>query len=581
MIAASDSGRASRVRHAARWAGALLLLMAITLLATIERKSITNDETIHIPAGYYHLVAGDFHVNNEHPPLAKMWSAIPLLLLQPQEPPAVDVNATTSQQLGFSILSRFWLDNEGLFERISFWTRVPMIALTVALGSLIFATARRGFNDRAALFAVALFATEPTVLAHGRTVHTDVPAAFVYLGFFSTLSWYLGRPGLRRAALLGLTGGVALVTKYSLIALVVPVIGGVIAVRLWQTRDATARRRVAGHAGVVTALALLVVNLAYWFQRPPLDPGDVQWVASQTPVFFGAIMQGISWLSWIVPTYFLFGFYNVAIHNYYGHSAFLLGRFSDSGWWWYFPAAFALKTSLPFLGLTIGTLAWALWAASRQHHRAARILIGPCLLYVGLAMTANINIGVRHLLPAYPFLFILGGALLDRLLGATRFVLAARTAVAVTLLWAGLEAVRAYPDYMTYMNQLAWREPRYQYLSDSNTEWGDEVKELADYLKARGQTRVRAALLGGWLTLARYGVGFVDLFDRPPGEIPETAYVAIGASFLNGSTVPGGGPGSGRDTSETRINYFAEYRRKAPEAVFAHSIYLYRGDARE
>jgi 4-amino-4-deoxy-L-arabinose transferase-like glycosyltransferase len=569
------------MRHAEWWAGALLLLMAITLLATTERKSITNDETIHIPAGYYHLVAGDFQLNNEHPPLAKMWSAIPLLFLQPQEPPAADVNATTSGQLGFSVLSRFWLDNERLFERISFWARVPMIALTVALGALIFATARRVFNDRAAVFAVALFATEPTVLAHGRTVHTDVPAALVYLGFVLTLHRYLGRPELPRAALLGLAGGVALVTKFSLVALLVPLIGVVLAVRLWHTSDAAARRRIAGHACVVAALALLVVNLAYRFQRPPLSPGDVQWVASQTPALFGAIMRGIAWLSWIVPTYFLFGFYNVAIHDHYGHSAFLLGRFSDRGWWWYFPAAFALKTSLPFLGLAIATLAWALWAAIRQHHRAARILIVPCLLYVGLAMKGHINIGVRHLLPAYPFLFILGGAVLDRLLRATRFVLLARAAVAVTLLWAGLEAVRAYPDYMTYMNQLAWREPRYQYLSDSNTEWGDEVKELADYLKARGQTRVRAALLGGWLTLPRYGIGFVDLFDRPPGEIPATEYVAIGASFLNGSTVPGGGPGSGRDTSETRINYFAEYRRKTPEAVFAHSIYLYRVGARE
>ena len=68
----------------------LLLLMAINLLAAISRKSITNDEIVHIPAGYYHLVAGDFHLNNEHPPLIKMWAALPLLFIQPEEPPAVN-----------------------------------------------------------------------------------------------------------------------------------------------------------------------------------------------------------------------------------------------------------------------------------------------------------------------------------------------------------------------------------------------------------------------------------------------------------------------------------------------------------
>lgn len=566
--------------YADRWAGALLLLMAIAMLGTIARKSITNDETIHIPAGYYHLVASNFYLNNEHPPLAKMWAALPLLLVQPEEPPPVDDKAATAGELSFSVLSRFWPDNAARFEQISFWTRVPMIALTVALGWLVFLTTRRWFNDRAALLAVALFATEPTMLAHGRTVHTDVPAALVYLAFVLALYAYRGRPGPRQAALLGLISGAALATKFSLSVLVVPVLAVSVAAQLWQAGDGAARRRAAGHAVAVAALALLVVNLTYHFQRPALLPGDVQWVASQTPALSGPIMRGISWLSTLFPTYFLFGFYNVALHDSSGHSAFLLGRYSDTGWWWYFPAAFVLKTSLPFLVVAVAALGWGLWAAVGQRHRAARLLIVPCLLYLALAMKGHINIGVRHLLPAYPFLFILGGAVLDTLLQAPRAALIARAAVIGTLLWAGVEAFRAYPDYMTYMNQIAWREPRYQYLSDSNTEWGDEVKDLADYLKARGQTRVRAALLGGWLTLPLYGIGFVDMFDRPPGEVPQTTYVALGASFLNGSTVPGGGPGSGRDTNETRINYFAAYRGKTPEKVFAHSIYLYRVDAR-
>src|SRR5882762_4217027 len=67
---------------------ALLLLMAVNMFAAISHKGITNDEIVHIPAGYYHLVAGDFQLNNEHPPLIKMWAALPLLLIQPDEPPA-------------------------------------------------------------------------------------------------------------------------------------------------------------------------------------------------------------------------------------------------------------------------------------------------------------------------------------------------------------------------------------------------------------------------------------------------------------------------------------------------------------
>ena len=145
------------------------------------------------------------------------------------------------------------------------------------------------------------------------------------------------------------------------------------------------------------------------------------------------------------------------------------------------------------------------------------------------------------------------------------------------LSWGAFEAARAYPNYVPYMNQLASARPHWWYLSDSNVEWGDDVGALAAYLRARGETRVRAYLSGGWMTLGLYGVEYHPLI-LPPGQgpPPRTRYVAVGASYLNGATVEGGGPGTGRDTDESRRNFFAAYRERTPEAVFGHSINLYR-----
>ena len=123
---------------------------------------------------------------------------------------------------------------------------------------------------------------------------------------------------------------------------------------------------------------------------------------------------------------------------------------------------------------------------------------------------------------------------------------------------------------MSYMNELTWRHPRWYYLSDSNVEWGDDVPALANYLRERGETKVRAALLGGWATLPYYGVEYIDVHVPPGVQLPDTRYVAIGASFLNGSTVSVNRPGQRRE------DFFAEYRDRVPEAVFGHSIYLYR-----
>jgi hypothetical protein len=190
-------------------------------------------------------------------------------------------------------------------------------------------------------------------------------------------------------------------------------------------------------------------------------------------------------------------------------------------------------------------------------------------------MSSRINIGVRHLLPAFPFLFIAGGALLERMLssGRRRRVLAA----AALLCWVVFEAARAYPHYIPYMNQLAWRRPHWYYLTDSNVEWGDDVRELALYLRARGETRVTAALLDGVSfnehsvpfarTLDHYGVEQVNLVSADAGA-PETRYVAVGASYLNGAFLLG--------VPVPRRLKVWEYRRRTPEAVFGNSVYLYR-----
>ena len=125
------------------------------------------------------------------------------------------------------------------------------------------------------------------------------------------------------------------------------------------------------------------------------------------------------------------------------------------------------------------------------------------------------------------------------------------------------------------MNQLAGARPHWWYLSDSNVEWGDDVRALALYLRERGEKRVGGAMLG-WQLLELYGVEQTAIFVPPGAGREETRYVALGASLLNGSTVPDGFDDGTRLTEEERVNYFDEFRRREPERIFGGSIYLYR-----
>jgi len=116
----------------------ILLAMALNMIAVTARKSITADEIVLIPAAYYNLITDDFQLVREHPPLSKLLAGVPLLFLQPNEPAPNQIDPSTARaDREWAYATRFWHDNREQFEAISFWTRIPMIALTIGFGLLI------------------------------------------------------------------------------------------------------------------------------------------------------------------------------------------------------------------------------------------------------------------------------------------------------------------------------------------------------------------------------------------------------------------------------------------------------------
>jgi hypothetical protein len=574
-LSAQDWKQILMRRKAELAAAALLVMMGANLLSVAAHKSITIDEASAIPAGYYHLTAAAFHINSEHPPLPKMLAALPLLFIDTKAPPLTTVEDESFSQRTVDTAQRFWPANRERFLSIFFWARVPIIALTLALGWVIFAFTRKLFNVRSAVLAVAIFSLEPTMLAHGRIIK-DVHVAFAYAVVAFTLYSYVIAPTVGRALLLGLASGIAPAMKFSMVVVAPALIVVACVLVLTASQRQRPRIEVLWQLALVAVVALVVINASYLFRHQALTAGDVRWLHESSPAHANAILSVIGVLGKLVPPYFLFGICAVLVQNTGSEPVFLLGRYSTVGWWYYFPAAFALKTTLAFLVVTVASLAWSGWELFRKRKAKFVAILAPVALFMAMAMWTSIQVGIRHLIPIFPFLFIAGGAMLDRLLRARRMRIAARSAVVVALAWMCVETARAYPNYIPYMNQLASARPHWQYLSDSNVEWGDDIGGLAEYLKARGETRVRAALLGGQVILPLYGVEFDDLLSPPGTVLPETNYVALGASFLNGSTVPGWSEGSGRETIEQQHQFFAAYRARRPEAVIGNSIYLYR-----
>jgi hypothetical protein len=174
-------------------------------------------------------------------------------------------------------------------------------------------------------------------------------------------------------------------------------------------------------------------------------------------------------------------------HKDFGHETLLFGKFSMTGWWYFFPAVIAVKTPIGLLVL----IAAGCWFAWRRRTEPAIYL--PAALVLGIllpAMTSKVNIGVRHILPVYLGLSILAAV---GLLGWAR---SSRPPVRILsglmMLWLVITGVINHPDYLPYFNEAI--TDRESTLADSDLEWGQDKLRVAKRLRALGVTEIHYGL---------------------------------------------------------------------------------------
>jgi len=163
-----------------------------------------------------------------------------------------------------------------------------------------------------------------------------------------------------------------------------------------------------------------------------------------------------------------------------GRPAFLLGKYSDNGWWNYFLIDFLLKTPIPTLVLIIASLAFYK-AGNVLRWREAVFLLVPVLVFFAVTSQSKMAIGVRHILPVYPFLFVFVSRLVT-VQFRNRYL--APLLVAASVVLTGISSVRTAPHQLAYFNEILGGPDRgYYHLSDSNIDWGQGLKGLKSYIE--------------------------------------------------------------------------------------------------
>jgi len=397
----------------------------------VPRLSATSDEPLHLAAGYSYWQTRDFRMNPEHPPLAKLVATLPLLALHPR----IDTSDSSWKRgIEDAFAFKFLYGNDA--DRLLFWSRAAMV-LIAALGAMAtFLWARDLFGPSAGVFATALYAFCPNLIAHGMLVTTDVPlAAFTVLTLY--LFWKRGeRPSWHADVATGLALGAAMASKFS---------GGILPIIL--VIFCLARRQVKS-LFIMAGASLLVIEAAYLFSASPL-------------LYFRNI-----------------AFVNA--NHFKGYPFYLFGELKQGGWWYYFLVAFALKATVPTLVLIICAAVQA--TRGFLNRWGESILLASIAAYLIVISAAADQVGVRYILPIFPLIFIWVSRIVPDFLTART----GTTILAVLIGWHAWSAVSAFPNYIPYFNELAGGAANGPaYLDDSNVDWGQGLKQTVEYVRKR------------------------------------------------------------------------------------------------
>jgi 4-amino-4-deoxy-L-arabinose transferase-like glycosyltransferase len=393
---------------------------------------------------------------------------------------------------------------------------LPVIALSLALAALVFVWGRQLYGRRAALLPLLLYCFDPNLIAHSSVATLDlgVTAAFSLTIY---MFWrYLRTRRSRYLALTGIALGAAATVKLPGLLLLIALPALVFATR--RDEEQLTSGHVARFWAVIPGLALLVMWAVYRFS---LGPVSLEPEAVRLPL--GQYWQTVSFQ---------------LHHEESGHVAYLLGRTSDTGWWYYFPVAFLVKTSLPLL-ILLG-LAFSRGRLSRDE----LFLVIPAAIFFLAVVGQKLNLGIRYILPVYPLLIILTGRTLTRPWPANWGSWPKRAVLALGV-WAVAEALVYSPHYLAYFNELAGG-PRNgsRVLVDSNLDWGQDLQHLAAWQREHPEADPLYFAYFGAANVALYGVDCERLPDlgpkHPPrpsewylsGSRPRSGWIAISVNCL-------------------------------------------------
>jgi hypothetical protein len=434
-------------------------------------------------------------------------------------------------------------------QSILFRARLPVVALALLLAIVVYLWARELYGKKAGLLALTLTVFSPNLLAHGSLATNDLGFTFFAVLSAYTFWRWLRRPDWKRAVVASICFGLALATKYSAFFLI-PALP-LTAIACWLTDPAEEKPM------------RKILRFSAWLAVIALAGAVTVWAV------YGFKVGQIKGEGWTLPAPGYIAELKVAANRIEkGNPTFLLGSHSKTGWWYYFPATFAVKTPLPTLALILAGLVHIL---RKRVWRDALPLLIPVVIYFAGSMMSPLNIGYRHLLPALAFLIIFASQTGEVLFRAKSKLVWCGVAL---IAWLTISVGATFPHHLAYFNEaIGGMSNSYKVLVDSNLDWGQDLPGLKEYMQREGIEKVKLSYFGS-VDPAVYQIDYEPLPSYPryqwnqdtiPPTLsnPEPGVYAISATCLQGGFFG-------------NKDLFKWFRDREPDATIGYSILIYR-----
>ncbi len=607
----------------------ILGTMFVLLFFSVQNDSATMDELAHIPSGYSYLSQRDYRLNPEHPPLIKDLAAFPLLYLDLKFP--TDVKAWTTDINGQWDMGRIFLYESGNdADKIIHSSRFPIMLLAIFFGWILFKWVRGKYGEKTALLTLFFYAFSPTFLAHSRYVTTDLGAAF---GFFIGIAAFLNflqkqnsSASKKYLVISGIALGIALLLKFSLFLLApLYLVFGILWVVLenWPARNAAQSvaggevknkifketLKMLGKILVIGLIGLALVTLVYQFHvsNYPIERQVSDTNSTLSSFGIRPLANLVVWLSDkpILRAFgqYLLGLLMVVQRAAGGNTTYFMGEISTVGWRSYFPILYLFKEQLAFHIFTLIALIFSIRNILKTRDKTFKNAIGwmkdnfiltASIIFIAVywfqSMRSPLNIGVRHVLPTFPFIYLLVSRQIVRwthvqtLNNPRTFMDWVKNSLEICLkslkrhivIWIlGLAIIIStfltFPYYLSYYNILAGGTFRgYKIATDSNYDWGQDLKRLVDFTEKNKIEKIAVDYFGGGNPQYYLGGKFEPWWSSK-GAPPAGFWFAISATFRQDALAQ---PVSGfiQNPSDT----YPWLKDKTPVGRAGTSIFIYK-----